>query len=371
MPDFSLYGGARAVYGRDLVIHLQNSANKAGCGAATAGLRRSSTPSTPTPLALVTMGIYPGVGTTHDVAWQIPVAPQAITVKVGDGEIHVDGAPQHPKVGEPGSFNDCLQGTNVVSAIDGQDCGHTLDEVHRDRCGDALLHLQRGPALRHGRNCDHGRGEWVVGGTLAVQSAAGKLHVTGSTGSSRVRRAAGTYTVLVRRCVGGRRSLLRYVDARRRRPLELARVVVVDAHGVAELNFQMPGFTLRDEMPVVGRAIVVHDAGGDGRAAASSCRRRRSRLARRLPGIRRRSRGARAARRRGRRGRAAHARHDRRPEPSLTGGWHIHSGAAKADAGRPDDRGGRRPLLRWAPRPTRGTLATRLRGGREGRGADR
>ena len=38
------------------------------------------------------MGIYPGLFTTYDVAWQIPAAPQItpITVKVGD-EVKVLG----------------------------------------------------------------------------------------------------------------------------------------------------------------------------------------------------------------------------------------------------------------------------------------
>ena len=32
MPDFSLYSGARAVYGRDLVVHQQQASVKSGCG---------------------------------------------------------------------------------------------------------------------------------------------------------------------------------------------------------------------------------------------------------------------------------------------------------------------------------------------------
>ena len=111
----------------------------------------------------------------------------------------------------------------------------------------------------------------VVGGTLAVQSAAGKLHVTGFLTGLEPGQTGGWHVHTGFSCddaseVGGHyydTSTPGAVD-----PVELARVVVGGRGRRRGAELPEPGFTLRDEMPVADARSWSTTRAAPGRAAA-------------------------------------------------------------------------------------------------------
>ena len=326
MPDFSLYDGGSlhgAVYGRDIVVHLQNSANKAGCGPKPLGERLLPPPGAPSPPS-------PSPPPPSPPPPPPPGPP----------------SPQPPPSPPPPPPSPPSPPPALVE-------GYSASDPH------AIVDLATYPGAASS-----------VGGALAVQSRGDRLFIYGYVTGLEASKSGGWHVHSGFSCtdtslVGGH-----YYDPAVT-PVDpwIGVSWASDENGVAEVSFDIGGFTLHDVMAVAGRTIVIHDSTGakKGCGVITPTKAELVSLGD-YPGY-----GGDQPKVRGLLA-VEDAEDGLRThgtivglEPSRTGGWHIHSGYSCAETSAV---GGHYYDAAHRRRPV-DAVEHVLRGGREGRGADR
>ena len=99
----------------------------------------------------------------------------------------------------------------------------------------------------------------TLGGTLVVQSSVGKLHVYGYLTGLPPSTTAGWHVHEGTSCGDAALVGAHYFAGSTDDPWD-GNTYTSDANGVAEIDFTMSGYSLMDEMPVAGRALVVHSS---------------------------------------------------------------------------------------------------------------